>query len=67
MLNWTGVVHKVSSQKQKLHVTEESCEPEGGPLQGRCHQLIVQCQMINFENIHTSPAIWTQSYICVYK
>lgn len=63
MLNWTRVVRKVSTQKQKLHVAEESCEPEVGPLQGRCHQLIVQCQMINFENMHTSHAVWTQQVI----
>lgn len=63
MLNWTGVVHKVSTYKQKLHVTEESCEPEGSPPQGRRHQLIVQCQMINFENIHTSHTICIQQVI----
>lgn len=35
MLNWTGVIRKVSAHKQKLHVTEESCEPEGSPPQER--------------------------------
>jgi hypothetical protein len=27
---------------------------------GRVHQLIVQCQMFNPKNIHTSDIIWTQ-------
>ena len=35
----------------------------GGPPQGRAHQLVIQYQMVNPENIHTSSIIQTAQVI----
>lgn len=54
MPNGWNKAHEASTLHKNLQAPEESWQWEGGPFQGRAHQLIVQRQEVGTENRHTA-------------
>jgi hypothetical protein len=59
-----------SYRKKPVETTlykEKSWKRESAPPWGRVHQMVIQCQVLSPENIHSSTIIWTkQLYFGIY-